>query len=124
MNLHGEKTLWHYILWYFCTLPMRKIVCFVNTVVWGNTYRTSLRPLCILQKRAIRICGKAGYRSHTMPIFHQLKTLDIYDIIDYNSMIFMYKVSNNLLTDTLLSYFKKVNESHDHNTRKNKTTST
>ena len=35
-------------------------------------------------------------------------------------MIFMYKVSNNLLTDTLLSYFKKVNESHDHNTRKNK----
>ena len=35
-------------------------------------------------------------------------------------MIFMYKVSNNLFTDNLLSYFKKVNESHDHNTRKNK----
>ena len=24
-------------------------------VVWGNTYKSSLRPLCILQKRAIRI---------------------------------------------------------------------
>ena len=102
----------------YCTLilPYLNYCC----VVWGNTYTTSLRPLCILQKRAIRICGKAGYRPHTMPIFHQLKTLDIYDIIDYNSMIFMYKVSNNLLTDTSLSYFKKVNESHDHNTRKNK----
>ena len=33
-------------------------------------------------------------------------------------MIFMYKVSNTILTDNLLSYFKKVNESHDHNTRK------
>ena len=102
----------------YCTLilPYLNYCC----VVWGNTYKTSLRPLCILQKRAIRICGKAGYRSHTMPIFHQLKTLDIYDIIDYNSMIFMYKVSNNLLTETLFSYFKKVNESHEHNTRKNK----
>ena len=102
----------------YCTL----ILLYLNycCVVWGNTYKTSLRPLCILQKRAIRICGKAGYRSHTMPIFHQLKTLDIYDIIDYNSMMFMYKVSNNLLTDTLFLYFKKVNESHDHNTRKNK----
>ena len=101
----------------YCTpiLPYLNYCC----VVWGNTYKTSLRPVCILQKRAIRICGKAGYRSHTMQIFHQLKTLDIYDIIDYNSMIFMYKVSNNLLTDTLLSYVK-VNESHDHNTRKNK----
>ena len=35
-------------------------------------------------------------------------------------MIFMYKVYNNLLTANLLSHFKKVNESHDHNTRKNK----
>ena len=35
-------------------------------------------------------------------------------------MIFMYKVSNNLLTANLLSHFKKVNESHGHNTRKNK----
>ena len=31
-------------------------------------------------------------------------------------MIFMHKVSNNVLTANLLSYFKKVNESHDHNT--------
>ena len=34
-------------------------------------------------------------------------------------MISMYKVSNNLLTANLVSHFKKVNESHDHNTRKN-----
>ena len=62
---------------YYCTLilPYLNYCC----VVWGNTYRSSLRSLCILQKRAIRICGKAGYRSHTMPIFQQLKTLDIYD---------------------------------------------
>ena len=61
----------------YCTLilPYLNYCC----VVWGNTYKSSLRPLCILQKRAIRICGKAGYRSHTIPIFHQLKTLDIYD---------------------------------------------
>ena len=76
--------------------------------------------MCILQKRAIILCGKDGYRSHTILMFHQLKTLDIYDIVYYNSMISTFKVSNDLLTDNLLSYFKKVNESHDHNTRKNK----
>ena len=66
------------------------------------------------------MCCKAGYRSHTIPIVHLLKTLDIYYIVDYNSMIFMYKVSNNLLTAKLLSHFKKVIERYDHNTRKNK----
>ena len=35
----------------------------------------------------------------------------------------MYTVSNNLVTANLLSHFKKVNESHDHNTRKNKNNS-
>ena len=65
-----------YSLYYTIILPYLNYCC----VVWGNTFQTSLCPLRILQKTAIRICGKAGYRSHTIPIFHQLKTLDIYDI--------------------------------------------
>ena len=45
--------------------------------------------------------------------------LNVFDIIDLNSLVFMYKAFHNLLPTHLLSYFKKVNDSHNHNTRNN-----
>ena len=36
-------------------------------------------------------------------------------ITDLNSLVFMYKAFHNLLPTNLLSYFKKVNDSHNHN---------
>ena len=47
-------------LWCTLILPYLKYCCVVG--LCENTYKTSLRPLCILQKRAIRMCGKTGYR--------------------------------------------------------------
>ena len=72
-----------------------------------------------MQKRAIRICGNSDYRAHTRPIFYQLKTLCLPDMVNFNSMVFMYKVFNNSLPNKLLVYFKKVYDCHQHNTRKN-----
>ena len=72
-----------------------------------------------MQKRAIRICGNSDYRAHTRPIFYQFKTLCLPDMVTFNSMVFMYKVFNNSLPNNLLVYFKKVNDCHEHNTRKN-----
>lgn len=37
--------------------------------VWGNNYKTRIDSLITLQKRAIRIINKAGYRDHTNPLF-------------------------------------------------------
>ena len=34
-------------------------------LVWGNTYKTNIEPLVILQKKAIRIITFSPYRSHT-----------------------------------------------------------
>ena len=45
--------------------------------------------------------------------FFQLRSLNVFDIIDLN------KAFHNLLPTNLLSYFKKVNDSHNHNTRNN-----
>lgn len=42
-------------------------------VVWGNNYKSSLHPLIILQKRAVRIIHKAGYCDHTNALFLQSK---------------------------------------------------
>ena len=99
----------------YCTLilPYLNYCC----EIWGNTYKSRIRPLHIIQKRAVRICLKADYRSHTRPMFYQLNTLAIQDMVDFNSMVFVYKVYNNLLPANIMLYYQKVNASHYHNTR-------
>ena len=44
-----------------------------------------------MQKRAIRICGNSDYRAHT---FTSLNLLCLPDMVNFNSMVFMYKVFN------------------------------
>lgn len=41
-------------------------------VVWGNTYKTTLQSLFILQKRAIRIVHNAHFKAHTNDLFFQI----------------------------------------------------
>ena len=49
-------------------MPYLKYCC----EIWGNTYKSRVQPLHIIQKRAIRICQKADFRSHSRPLFYQL----------------------------------------------------
>ena len=62
-------------------------------------------------------------RSRTKPLFYQLRSLNVFDTIDRNSLVFMYKEFHNLLPKNLLSYFKKGNDRsllrYNHDTRKN-----
>ena len=92
----------------FCTLimPYLNYCC----EAWGNTYKSRIQPLYnffIIQKKAIRICGNVDSRSHTRPLFYQWKTLGIYDIVKFNSMVFMFKVYNILPANLLSFFFKK-----------------
>ena len=48
------------------------------------------------------------------PLLYQL-----FETIDFNTLLFMYKAFHNLLPTHLLSRFKKVNDSHNHNTINN-----
>ena len=101
----------------YCTLVMPYITYCCE--VWGNNYKTRIQSLFILQKRAIRICLNTNYKCHTKPLFYQLRSLNVFDIIDLNSLVFMYKAFHSLLPTNLLSYFKKVNDSNNHNIRNN-----
>ena len=49
--------------------------------VWGNTYKSYLEPLVKLQKRAIRTIAGARKYEHTLPLFHNLKLLNIKEYI-------------------------------------------
>uniref|UniRef100_A0A3Q3ITX2 Reverse transcriptase domain-containing protein n=1 Tax=Monopterus albus TaxID=43700 RepID=A0A3Q3ITX2_MONAL len=74
---------------------------------WGNTYKSSLQPLYILQKRAIRIVHKMGYRDHTNGAFIQSKLLNFFDLVGYKTAVFMYKARNNLLPGGIKKLFHK-----------------
>ena len=63
-------------------------------MVWGNTYTTNLMPPYLIQKKAIRIGCNVKYRDHTPELFYDLKLLTIYQIIEFETGISMYKESN------------------------------
>ena len=74
---------------------------------WGNTYKSRIQPLYILfRTRQLGFVENEDYRSHTRSLFYQWKTFGIYDIVNFNSMVFMFKVYANLLPSNLLSFFK------------------
>ena len=104
----------------YCTLVMAYLTYCCE--VWGNNYKTRIQSLFILQIISILsiiICLNTNYKCHTKPLFYQLRSLNVFDTIDLNSLVFMCKAFHNLLPANLLSYFKKVNGSHNHNTRNN-----
>ena len=97
----------------YCTLVMPYLTYCYET--WGNNYKTRIQSLF----RAIRIiCLNTNYKCHTKPLFYQLRSLNVFDTIDL-SLVFMYKAFHNSLPAIVLSYFKKVNGSYNHNKRNN-----
>ena len=54
--------------------------------IWGNTYDCRIKDLVLLQKRAIRLIDKVGYRDHTSNIFRKYNLLKFKDLIDFSFM--------------------------------------
>ena len=86
-------------------------------IVWGNSGKTKVNPILLLQKKAIRICTNSGYLSKTKPLFHRLKTLKIYDIHTHQTALFMQKFNLKLLPDVFLDFFQYNTNVHKYPTR-------
>lgn len=81
--------------------------------MWGNTYKSSLEPLYILQKRAIRIIHNVSYLEHIDPLFVKSKIIKFYDIVEFLTAQFQYKAMNNLLPSHLLKMFHEREGGYD-----------
>ena len=84
---------------------------------WGNTYTSSLEPLFILQKKAIRLITFSDYNAHTNPLFQKLKVLKFFDVIFFNNALFVYNFYSNKLPESFDSFFTEVRAVHNYNTR-------
>ena len=79
-------------------------ISYCNTA-WGNSGITQINSILLLQKRAIRICSHSHYLSNTDPIFHKLNFLKANDIHYFQTAIFVYKFSKNILPLTFRDMF-------------------
>jgi len=111
-KLLHEKSL--YTLYTSFILPYLQYCC----EIWGNG--NNGKKLFLLQKKAIRIITRAGYRAHTTPLFLQTKSLKLKELIKHKTATFMYNVMHNNVPNNIDTLFIKNNNVHDHHTRINR----
>ena len=68
-------------------------------------YCSLLRPLCTLQKRAIRMVHKAGFQDHTNQLFINSCLLKLPDLVEFQTAQLMYKARNKQLPDNIQKLF-------------------
>ena len=86
-------------------------------IIWGNTYETALKPILILQKKALRTITFSEYDSPSSPLFKSLQVIKFHDLVTFHIATFMYKFHNQLLPTAFHSFFTKVTNIHNYNTR-------
>lgn len=96
LNTDALRTLYHTLVVPYLTYCVE---------VWGNTYRSTTHPLVTVQKRAIRIIHKVGFRDHTHELFLQSKLLKFDDLVKYNTAILLYKAYYKKLPENLQKLF-------------------
>ena len=89
----------------YCTLLTPYLTYCVE--VWGNTYRSNLQPIFIMQKKAIRLINKVGYRDHTNVLFLNTKTLKFFDMVDFKTAQIMYKARHKMLPANVQKRFRE-----------------
>ena len=101
VSLDILKSLYYALIFPFLTYCL---------VAWGNTYSSSLLPLYNLQKRVIRIITFSDY-------ILSLKIIKLYDLVYFQTALFMCNYHYNNLPESFNSFFHVVTDKHDYNTR-------
>ena len=86
-------------------------------IIWGNTYMTTLHPLNILQKKAMRLMTFSNFDEHTEPLFKRNGLLKLNDLIFLYNSLFMYDFYNNKLPLWFENFFLPDKLKHSYNTR-------
>ena len=64
-------------------------------IAWASTYRTKLKAIYLLQKRAVRIVFNENNMTHSRPLLRSLNPLNIYLINLFQHLRFMYNFNKN-----------------------------
>jgi hypothetical protein len=87
-------------------------------LLWGTTFKTHMRQLDILQKKAVRIITKSPYNAHTAELFTGERILKLKDLVTFEQIKFMYVLSRSEQPPAINALFTFNNTVHSHNTRR------
>ena len=103
------------ILYYSLFLPYMSYCC----EVWGNTYKSNIECMYLLQKKVVSIvCGIGYNREHTNELFTELRI----HIVKLRSACIMYKAHKKLLSNNL-QLLISLDSDRSHITRQSNTNS-
>ena len=85
--------------------------------LWGGTFKTYLKSLIILQKRAVRIIVNASRLENTCPIFQRLHLLSLEQLHDYCLGKFVYSHIYKLAPVLFLEEIVLNRDVHQYHTR-------
>ena len=126
------QNLWQEVLAFYLTWNLYCLVIYWNwfTIIslilphlsycnhlWGNTFKSHLKKLHILQKKSVRIITKSNFYSPSAPLFKTLHILPIYDLLTLNTLIFMFSVNSKLLPEKYCNMFVLNANFHSYSTR-------
>ena len=83
----------------------------------GNTFKSYLDKLRVLQKKAIRLITNSNYRHPSSPLFLRLRMLPLSGLVSFNCVLFMYTLQSMPHECTLKDLFRKNSQFYNYNTR-------
>ena len=86
-------------------------------MLWGAAAKSLIKPLEVLQKKAIRNIMGTNYKTPTLPLFKELRILSFQDVFNLNMCKFMYDYHQRTLPDPLNDIFTDTSNIHEHFTR-------
>lgn len=86
-------------------------------VLWGNTHKTYVEKITILQKKAIRAICKKPYNYHSNELFYRCGILKVKEQHELKMHTYMYKFKNNSLPHILNPIFELKTKHHNYDTR-------
>ena len=110
---------------YILSSELRKILysAFVTphiaycNIVWGSTYRSNLKALMILQKKAVKLALGLPLLYPSVQLFHTASILSFSNINLLQVSMFMYRFHNDMLPSFFKRFFTYNYDIHQHNLR-------
>lgn len=85
--------------------------------LWGASSKSSLEPIFVLQKKALKLALDLPMRTSTASLFQGPKIRPLRDLYKLYVAIFMYKYNTNALPACFSNYFVQNLNNHRYNTR-------
>ena len=73
--------------------------------IWGNTAKTNLERIHKLQKCAARVILDASPNCPSLPLFHELRWLTVFERVEFNKAVLCYKIIHGMCPEYLSETF-------------------